>query len=266
MKFIGIIGDPIEHSLSPAMQNAAFRRANLPFVYLPFRVRPGELKSFLEKARWKMVGLNVTIPHKETIVRHLDRISPEARAIGAVNTVVIRGGRLLGYNTDGKGYLQSLKNETGFNPKGKRILIIGAGGAARALIYSLRQAGAQEIHLANRTKKRVLQIPTIPLQKTAFKKILPSIDLLINATSVGLNGTRFRGLPLSSLPKGAVVSDLVYRPRMTPLLKEAKKRGFRIHTGIGMLLHQGAMSFRLWTGKNPDLEAMRKALQKTAIE
>jgi len=260
LKFIGIIGDPIEQTLSPKMQNAAFRKGNLPFVYLPFRVRREELGDFLQKAPSKgLVGLNVTIPHKERIIRHLDRISPEARAIGAVNTVIIQEGRLSGYNTDAEGYLRSLKEETGFKPKGKRILILGAGGAARALITGLRRAGAREIYLANRTKKKVLKIATMPLQKTSLKS-LPPIDLLINATPVGLNGTRFRWLPLSSMRRGAIISDLVYRPLMTPLLKEAKKKGFKIHTGLGMLLHQGAESFRLWTGRRPDLAVMKKRL------
>jgi shikimate dehydrogenase len=245
------------------MHNAVFQKMNLPYLYLPFRVAPRELASFLKKVRlWKLKGLNVTIPHKEAVLRCLDRISPEARAIGAVNTIVLKNGKLIGYNTDAGGYLRSLKEEAGFDPRGKTVLILGAGGAARAVFHALKRAGAKKIILSNRTLSRAANLArdVIPLKTQELKKVFPSLDLLINATSIGLKGTRFKNLPLSLLPKKAVVSDLVYRPILTPLLREAKKRGLKIHPGIGMLLYQGAESFRLWTGRTPDLKAMKKAL------
>lgn len=265
MTIIAIIGDPIAHSLSPVMQNAVFRKMNLPYLYLPIRVTSGELSSFIKRIkndRSGITGFNVTIPHKEKVMKYLDWISPEALAIGAVNTVIFKKGRLAGYNTDARGYVRSLQEETRFTPRGKRILILGAGGAARAILYALGKAGAKKVYLSNRTLRRAMKLTrdSIPLKTKELKKIFPSIDLLINATSIGLKGTRFKNLPLSLLSKRAIVSDLIYRPLMTPLLRDAKRRGLKIHPGLGMLLYQGAESFRLWTGKKPDLAVMRKAL------
>lgn len=277
LQITGIIGDPIAHSLSPAMHNASFRKKQLPYVYLPFRVRPRELRRFLKDIRswgWGRVrGFNVTIPHKEAILPFLDRVSPEARAIGAVNTVVIEKGKFLGYNTDAAGWLRSLEDETGLRPKGKTAVVLGAGGAARAVVYALAKVGTREIAVSNRTRSRAdalarefgkkfphTRIVAVPFLSDLLHKIFSEIDLLVNTTSVGLGGTRFAGLSLASLNKKAVVSDLVYRPLLTPLLRQAKKMRLKIHLGWGMLLHQGALSARLWTKKNPDVRAMRDAL------
>lgn len=292
-RFIGIIGDPIAHSLSPAMHNAAFQKAGLPFVYLPFHVTARQLPRFIKavrgQSRWGAIGVesgisprfkrgsglaspnestlsgfNVTIPHKEKVMRYLDSVSPEARAIGAVNTVVIRNNKLLGFNTDTPGYLRSLTTETGFRPRGKRVLILGAGGAARAVIFALAQAGAKEITVSDQIPGKAQRL--VKEFRKRFKQVriggveIKTADLLVNATPVGLNGTRFKNLPIEELPRRAIVSDLVYHPAMTPLLKEAKRRGFKIHSGLGMLLGQGALSFQLWTGKRPDPGVMKKAL------
>jgi shikimate dehydrogenase len=247
------------------MQNAALRKKKLPAVYLPFHVRPAELSSFVKWARKnKIAGLNVTIPHKESILKFLDAVSPEARAIGAVNTILRKGRKLIGHNTDGIGYLRSLREEVGFSPRGKKILVLGAGGSARALLHSFRKNGARKVYIANRTfqkgAKLAKKFGAVPLHLSDLSKILPEIDLVVNATSVGLKGTRFKAFPFGSLKAKAIVSDLVYRPVLTPFLREAKKRKMRTHSGLGMLLHQGAESFRIWTGKKPDLKAMRKAL------
>lgn len=275
MKITGIIGDPVSHSLSPAMQNRAFRRTKTDYCYLPFRVTPKGLSSFVRKARaWKdLVGFNVTIPHKEKILSHLQKLSPQARVIGAVNTVVVSRGRWMGYNTDAPGYLRSLSEETGFHPRGKTVLILGAGGATRAVAAALAGAGAKRITIANRTPARAKGVAlefsrcfpktrwsAEPLSRASLLEIFPETDLLVNATSVGLKGTRFRDLPLQKLRKDAIVSDLVYRPLITPLLREANKRGLKIHPGLGMLLHQGALAFELWTKKRPDLKVMKQAL------
>ena len=275
LQITGIIGDPIAHTLSPVMHNANFRSKKLPFAYFAFHVRPAALSRFLTDVRtWKgLRGFNVTIPHKEAILKHLDGLSPEARAIGAANTVVVAGKKLLGFNTDSAGYLQSLKDETGFSPKGKTTVVLGAGGAARSVVYALAKAGAREIAVANRTRSRAKKIAQefgkkfpktrivdIPFQMPLLHKIFPEIDLLVNTTSVGLKGTRFAGLPLKSLKKTSVVSDLVYRPRLTPLLESAKRHRLTLHPGLGMLLHQGALAAKLWTKKQPDLRVMKKAL------
>lgn len=266
LKITGVIGDPIAHSLSPAMQNAAFRKSRLGYLYFPLHVRPKELGRFLARMRkWDgLAGFNVTIPHKEAVIKHLDRLSPEARAIGAVNTVVVRKGRLFGYNTDAPGYLRSLKTETGFRPRGKRILILGAGGAARALVFALARAGAREIVVYDMIPGKAERL--VKEYRKRFRQVrigrieMNDTDLLINATPVGLKGTRFKDLPLNRLPQKAIVSDLVYHPAMTPLLQEALRRRLRIHSGLGMLLQQGALSFKLWTGKMPPLNVMKKAL------
>ncbi len=274
-KIIAIIGDPIHHSLSPVMQNAVFQKMKLPYIYLPFRIPPGQLKSFLRKAReWKITGFNVTIPHKESILPSLDWISPEAKAIGAVNTVLVRQGKLYGYNTDAEGYLLSLKEEVGFDPCQKKIFILGAGGAARAILYALSLSGAHTISICNRTSSKALRLAkefsknfkschfdVVPFDKKNLAKHFPNIDLLINATSLGLSSARpMSSLPLERLSPRALVSDLIYRPYLTPLLRRANRLKLRTLPGFGMLLYQGAQAFKIWTHQKPDLRVMRKAL------
>ncbi len=305
MKIVGIIGDPVAHSLSPAMQNAAFRKRGLPLVYLPFHVTARQLPRFIKavrnQLRWGAIGVesgisprfkrgsglaspsestlagfNVTIPHKEKVMRYLDSVSPEARAIGAVNTVVVRAGRLLGFNTDAPGYLRSLTTETGFRPRGKRILILGAGGAARAVLFTLAQAGAKEITVCDQIPGKARRLVKefqkkfrhVRIGEINMKNIdlLEKIDLLVNATPVGLKGTRFKNLPIKKLPRRAIVSDLVYHPAMTPLLQAARRRRLKIHSGLGMLLQQGALSFQIWTGEEPPLAVMKRALSRRLTE
>lgn len=271
---LGIIGDPIGHSLSPAMHNAVLRKGGFRYLYLPFHVTPSRLKDFVRDApSLNLAGFNVTIPHKEAVLKHLSWISPEAKAIGAANTVVVSSKRLQGYNTDAGGYLRSLIEGTGFRPRGRVALVLGAGGAARAVVYALAKSGLKEIALANRTRARArrlarefskkfpkTRIVDVPFDLKLVNRLLPELDLLVNTTSVGMNRTSFRGLDVRRLGKKAVVSDLVYKPLVTPLLRAAKRRGLKIHTGDGMLLYQGAEAFRLWTGRKPDLRLMKKAL------
>ncbi|QQR80870.1 MAG: shikimate dehydrogenase [Deltaproteobacteria bacterium] len=274
ISLLGIIGDPIKHSLSPAMHNAALEKLALPYAYLPFQVSSKELKSFFLKAKkWNLVGFNVTIPHKEAVLLFLKKISPEAKLMGAVNTIYQKKGVWYGDNTDGRGYLTSLSTETKFHPRGKRIVILGAGGAARAVICSLALKSPRAIILLNRTEEKAsalaqefsnkfkkIHFEALPLEKESCQIVFPDTHLLINTTSIGLNGTHFDKLPLKHLPKTAIVSDLVYRPLKTKLLKQAEKLGLKIHPGIGMLLHQGALAFKLWTHHQPPLKIMQKAL------
>lgn len=275
VKIFGIIGDPIQHSLSPEMFGSYFRKKKLPYLYLRFHLRKGELGRFVKKCRgWGLAGFNVTIPHKETILPFLSQVDPTARRLGAVNTVLIKGDRLIGYNTDAAGYLESLTDETGFRPRGKTALILGAGGASRAILYALCQNGIKRIFLSNRTRSRAtvlmhqfkkifprIEIEVISLTAQQLSRVFSKIDLLINATAVGLKGTRLTQLPpLKRLPRRAIVSDIVYRPLETTLLKEAKRCRLQTHGGIGMLLHQAALAYRIWTGKNPDLRLMKKGL------
>ncbi len=277
-KVAAIFGDPIGHTLSPAMHNAAFKAIGLNAVYIPFHVKAGSkgaLKAAVESVRsLGMMGVNVTIPHKESVFKFLDEADEHAIDIGAVNTIVNRDGRLYGYNTDGAGYLLSLRKETGFRPGGKRVVIIGAGGAARSILYSILGLSPALVTLANRTVKRADSLArefaskfpcpmnTFPLDRAAIEKALSSADLVVNTTSIGMMGKGELGLPLGALPSKAVVSDIVYRPLKTGLLREAEKRGLKIHGGLGMLVRQGAIGFELWTGRKAPVSVMEKAALK----
>ncbi len=270
---LAVIGDPVSHSLSPAMQNAAIAKLKAPYRYRALRVRPQDLGDFLKGKARKLEGFNVTLPHKEAIAPLLDRLSYEAKLIGAVNTVLRRDGKWLGFNTDGAGYLMSLRADKKFDPRGKDIVILGAGGAARALAVVLALAHAKSITVANRTLKRAEQLvreiafrikgtkfKAIPLEGEALDATLKNCRLLINTTRVGLGGSSFEDFPWKKLRRGALVSDIVYSPRMTPFLKAARRRKHPIHTGEGMLVYQGALAFEIWTGLNPDVKLMRREL------
>lgn len=279
-KIAGIFGDPIGHTLSPLMHNAAFESVGLDIVFLPFHVRSderGALKKAVESVRaLNMVGVNVTIPHKEKVIKHLDWVDDDAALMGAVNTIVNRDGRLLGYNTDGAGFLESLGLDTGLFPEGKRAVIIGAGGAARSIAYALLKNGAVSVVIANRTVKRAdglavelsarfkkPSIEAVALSDVALLSTYASkADLVVNTTSLGMMGKGEPEVPLLSFKRGAVVSDIVYRPLETAFLKKAAQAGLKCHTGLGMLVHQGAIAFELWTGVKAPVEVMRVAAMK----
>ncbi len=268
---LGVIGDPIEHSLSPVMQMAAIKAAEIDATYKAFHIKADELASFVDRVRREnFLGFNITIPHKQDIMAYLDEISPEAEAIGAVNTVVNVQGQLTGHNTDAIGYIRSLQEEKQWKPHGKVVTVLGAGGAARAVAYGLLEHDVQQLYIANRSpdKAEALcnELGKLFVDRISFVawKQLPAYlkksDLLLNATAVGLGGTRFEQLDLSQLPQHALVSDLVYAPAETPLLHEAKQAGYTTHGGLGMLLYQGAEAFRLWFKQAADVEIMRRAL------
>lgn len=274
-----ILGRPIAHTLSPTMHNAAFAALALPYVYLPWAVPPEGLGAAAAafRAMENFAGANVTVPHKEAIRVHLDALSPEAEGIGAVNTVIPRDGRLLGHNTDGVGFIASLR-EGGTDPRGARVLLLGAGGGAKGVAYALAAEGAAEITVANRSPERAealvgalcarfprCQFLALPLQAPGVAEAVKSADVLINATAVGLAPDE--ALPLDPLHLGGLgpstlVCDLIYRPPETPLLRAARGKGCRVLNGLGMLLHQGAAGFRLFTGVDPPLDAMRAALAR----
>lgn len=274
----GIFGDPISHTLSPAIQNAAFRAMGMNAVYVPFHVKAdskGALKAAVEAVRaLGLLGVNVTIPHKERVIRFLDEVDPHARDLGAVNTIVNRDGRLFGYNTDGPGYILSLRKETGFRPKGRKVVMIGAGGAARSILYSFLGLSPASVVLVNRTVKRAdtlaaefagkfsVPIETAGLERAEMEKALEGADLVVNTTSIGMMGKGELGLPLEALSTKAVVSDIVYRPLKTGLMKGAEKLGLKTHGGLGMLVAQGAIGFELWTGKKAPIAVMEKAALK----
>ncbi len=271
-----ILGRPIAHTLSPTMHNAAFAALALPYVYLPWAVQPEGLGAAAAafRAMENFAGANVTVPHKEAIRVHLDALSPEAEGIGAVNTVIPRDGRLLGHNTDGVGFIASLR-EGGTDPRGARVLLLGAGGGAKGVAYALAAEGAAEITVANRSPERAealvgalsarfprCQFLALPLHTPGVAEAVKSADVLINATTVGLAPGESLPLDLSGLRPTTPVCDLIYRPLETAFLEAARGKGCRVLNGLGMLLHQGAAGFRLFTGVDAPLDAMRAALAR----
>jgi shikimate dehydrogenase len=280
MKRAGVIGHPLGHSLSPVIFQAAFDGAGIDAQYEKWDTEADQLEGRLNALRGDdYLGANVTIPYKETVVPLLDRLDETAERIGAVNTIANESGQLAGYNTDVAGFARALKDDAGFDAKGKRAGILGAGGAARAVSLALVHAGASVILLTGRTPKRLDRVvadlrPIEPIGTTitwahwgdgVFMTVLPSADLLVNCTPVGTKGDDSNGQsPIEAqwLPERGIVFDLVYNPHETPLLKLAKERGLTPVSGLGMLVYQAAESFRIWTGKNAPVDKMLEAGKK----
>ncbi|HOV79804.1 MAG TPA: shikimate dehydrogenase [Bacillota bacterium] len=281
-KVCGIIGYPVEHSFSPAMHNAAFRALGLDYVYIPFPVKPCDLGTATEAVRvFGLVGVNVTIPHKEAVIPFLDELSEEAGILGAVNTVVNRRGRLLGCNTDGRGFIRSLRENAGFDPAGKKALVLGAGGAARAVAVQLALSGVSRIVLTNRSKKRAEDLARLVSGRTGvFAEVAPwpagegsilppeivrDIDLIVQTTSLGMypGSSETVPFPFTALRPGQLVCDLVYNPAETLFLRKSRLAGAQTVDGLGMLLYQGALSFELWTALAAPLEVMKEVLYNT---
>lgn len=271
---VGVIGWPVAHSLSPLMHNRAFAHLDMNWVYVPFAVRPENLEAAVAGLRALSVrGFNVTIPHKTAIIPFLDQLTPAAAAIGAVNTVINRDGWLVGDNTDGLGFLRSLREEAEFDPAGSRTVILGAGGAARAVAVSLADAGASRVVIANRTVARAQELADViesrgahaaalALDSPELEEELAAADLLVQTTPAGMSGEADAVLPVpeSWLRPPLIVCDIVYTPPETPLLAAARRRGLRVVPGWGMLLYQGAAAFERWTGRPPPVAVMRDAL------
>lgn len=269
----GVFGDPIAHSKSPLMLNRAFRETGLNAAYAAFHVRPEGLRDAVNGIRaLGFRGVNITIPHKVKVMEYLDAIDDRAADIGAVNTIVNENGRLVGYNTDGVGYVRSLKEETGINLAGRKILIIGAGGAARAIACALAAEQPDRIVIANRTKERAdllaadirRHVPCAGHSLEEVKTLIGEMELVVNTTSVGM-APHVDQLPIPPewLHERLLVSDLIYNPLTTRLLKEAKARGARIHGGLGMFVYQGAYAFEYWTGLPAPIRAMREAVEQS---
>ncbi|RIW37615.1 shikimate dehydrogenase [Bacillus salacetis] len=268
----GVIGNPIGHSLSPHMHNDAFKENDIDSLYQPFLVRSDELEKAVDGLKVLGIkGFNVTIPHKSAIIPLLDEIDPLAESIGAVNTVVRDGGRFIGYNTDGMGFLKSLQESCPFPLKDKNVLIIGAGGAARAIFHSLAASGIQNIDICNRTSERGKDIinecvypcssAALSLQKA--EQGLEKYDIIVQTTSVGMYpDTDEMPLHVTRIKKGAFISDIIYNPRETAIIKAFRGLGGKGVNGIGMFVHQGALAFELWTGIKPDSNRMRKIVQQ----
>lgn len=258
-KWYAVIGDPIAHSLSPFMHDRWFAEAGIDASYIPIHLEPMDLeKGFHAMKQLGVSGLNVTLPHKQSIIPLLDGIDDTALKMNAVNTVVIKGGKTHGYNTDGDGFVQSLLASPA--DKEKPLLIIGAGGAARGIAHGLKRAGFTKLTVTNRTFRRAQELAS-EVGGDALTLVQAEVNLaefgtVVQTTSVGLAEGEALPLRLDELRPGAVVADIVYNPLETPFLKTAKEKGCTIVNGVGMFVHQGAIAFEKWTGVAPDRENM----------
>ncbi len=271
----GVIGHPIAHSKSPIIHQYWMRQYGVEGSYELFDILPEDLSvrvgDFIDKG---FDGFNVTIPHKQAMMTLCDELDEATQKIGAVNTVVIQDKKLLGRNTDSFGFIQNIKSSNqGFDFHEKKIMVLGAGGAARAIIYGLINRGVKSIKLSNRTieKAQELQkiapdmIEVIPWDER--EGALENVDLLVNSTALGMDGKPALEMDLQSLPQGALVNDIVYAPLMTDLLKQALARGNPIVTGIGMLLHQARPAFESWTGILPEISSdIFKTLERNILK
>lgn len=266
---VGVIGNPVKHSLSPAILNAAFREAEMNWVYTAFETREEKLVDAIEGIRaLGIAGLSVTMPHKAKVFPLMDEISDSAQMLGVVNCIVNDGKKLKGYNTDGDGFLDAVAHDSGLNMVGKKVLIIGSGGSARSIIYSLSKAGVGEIAVINRTKKKALDAIELAgpvaryVEEDKISEVAAEADLVVNATPIGMSDagttTKFPIEP-NLFSEGQLAVDLIYHPLSTPWMEALKNRKVEVYGGLSMLIFQAAKAFKLWTGQEAQVDAMRKA-------
>lgn len=272
-KVVGLIGEPVEHSFSPPMHNEAFKTLGLDYVYVPFNVSPNNLKSAIEGANsLNIQGLNVTIPHKINVIKYLKELDPIAELIGAVNTIDFKN--LKGYNTDGIGCIRAIEEVTKI--KDKNIVVAGAGGAARAIVFYLAKYGAEEVNILNRNLKKAENLANDLLASnlisnvnssdiSEISKFISDADILIDTTPIGMhpNVSDEPIVKAADIHEELVVNDIVYNPNETVLLKEAIKANAKVVYGIKMLLYQGAESFKIWTGREAPIDVMEAKLKET---
>ncbi len=274
-EIVGCFGYPIAENPTGVLQEAAFESVGLMWRYLLFEIQANQLEAAVKAARvFHFKGFNCTIPHKVEVLKYLDSVSKEATLMGAVNTVRREGERLIGENTDGKGFIRSLNDDAKVQPSGKRVVVLGAGGAARAITVELALSGAAEIILVNRSVERGEGLAALLREKTPVQvKFVPwkgayalpsNVDILVNATSIGLypNVNDKPDIDYKSIQAGMVVCDVIPNPPRTPFLKAAEAAGARTLDGLGMLVYQGAIAFKMWSGMEAPLHIMRTALAK----
>lgn len=272
-KVTGVFAHPVRHSRSPAMHNAAFREFKLDYIYVPFDVHPENLEAAVKGIRaLGMVGVNITIPHKEQVIEFLDWVSEDALRIGSVNTIHNADGVLKGYSTDGPGFIRALES-AGKSPRGSKAVVLGAGGTARATVYALAKSGA-DVVVANRTFDRAVELAESLNAALGAERIVPTAiesdrtrdavrdaDLLVNCTSVGMYpNVDAQPIPSEWLHSGLFVYDQIYNPVETNLLRAARAVGARTANGVWMLVFQGAISFEIWTGQAPPVDVMEAAI------
>lgn len=272
-RLVCLLGHPVGHSLSPLLHNAAFAAQGIDMRYLAFDVPLQALPAAVAGLRaLGFVGANVTVPHKETVVPLLDAVDPLAMRIGAVNTIVNRGGLLTGYNTDIQGFLAALKLAWGRSPAGARCLVLGAGGAARAVVAGLAQEGACDIVIYNRTQSRARDLcaaveswhmaPCHPVDESGLRQACGTADIIVNATSLGMGDTvKQSPLPVDTVQGRQVIMDLTYGPEPSALMVSGQTAGAICVDGTEMLLQQAAVSYVLWTGRTAPIERMRQEVQ-----
>jgi len=282
---LGIIGYPIGHTLSPLIHNTAIKHIGLDYIYLPFEVKKENIALAIGGLKGLGIkGINVTIPHKESVIPYLETLDDNAKFIGAVNTIKLEDDKIKGYNTDGLGFLKSLKIDAKEDVKGKNIIILGAGGSARAIAIQMALEKANSVIIANRTvgrgKKlaeytklkvhdpssgwvpRKPKVKAIALNDSLLVEYFREADIIINTTSIGMKDNDNPLFPYNYITNKHLVCDIVYKPIETNLLKEALLRGARILNGLGMLIYQGSLSFKIWTGHEMPVEIVRKTLMK----
>lgn len=272
LRFVGVIGYPLRHSISPAFQQAALDYYGLDIRYELWETEPIGLQSMVGQLRLPQnLGANVTVPYKQAVLPMLDELDDLASRIEAVNTIVRQEGRLIGYNTDVYGFLQALRQHGKFEPEGKEVVVIGAGGAARAACFALLEAGVVSLTIVNRTRERAealawalegrvrTRVATLPWGDARLGELLSRCHLIVNCTTMGMKyGSEEGESPLEAglIPQNILVYDLVYNPLETPLLRAAKAAGARTLGGLAMLVYQGAAAFELWTNQKAPLDVM----------
>lgn len=276
-KMYAVIGDPIAQSLSPQLHNGLFEANGIDAIYFPVEVKSEDLEKLVQGFRlMNFGGFNITKPHKLDIMKYLDELDPLAQKIGAVNTVVYRDKKMIGYNTDGFGFIKSIEKKLGKKAKEElTILILGCGGAVKSVAMALADWGIKKVIIANRTLSKADELieqinenwpgkaQAISMEESELKKVLPNVDLIVNGTSLGMNDAPKR-TPIAKelLRKDIFVYDMIYSPPMTQLLKDAKAVGAQTENGLEMLLYQGLLAFELWTGIFPDPEIGKKLLEE----
>jgi shikimate dehydrogenase len=276
IRLYGLVGYPVSHSFSPAMHNAAFKKLRINAAYCLFPIDPSSFgHSFKKVLAGGAQGLNVTIPYKERVIKYVDTLSTSAQLIGAVNTVIVRSGRLFGDNTDGRGFVRAFTSQTKKTPKDKRIVMFGAGGAAKAIGFEMAREGAESLMLCDVVERKARQLASHITRYTRCKAQAFSLknkkgmatkikgaDVLINATPCGMKAYDPPLVEKGLLHKGLVVCDVIYNPAKTRLIKDAVRHRLTAINGSGMLLYQGVLAFELWTGRKAPVAVMRRALQK----
>jgi shikimate dehydrogenase len=273
-ELVGVFGTPIDENPTVIIQEAAFKALNLPFRYLTIEVKPEDLGKAIDGLRaMNMKGINITMPHKTKVLQYLDYIAEDARLMGAVNTIYVKDKKLYGENTDGKGFLLSLKNGE-VNTTGKKVVLLGAGGVARAISVELAGAGVSQIEIVNIEKEQGQELAALLNENTSIKanfvfwdmkyKVPEDTDILINGTSVGLypNINQKPNIDYTTIGENMIVCDVIPNHPHTLFLQEAEKRGCRTFDGLTMIVNQGVLGFRFWTGMDAPADVMTAALRK----